>query len=191
MRPAACYGPAMHPTFLVIGGPAVGKSSTSRALAARFERSVHVPVDDLRNMVVGGLALPGPAWGDELVRQVALARGMALAMARAYEAAGFAVVLDDFWDRHGLLEYREAIEAGALTPVLLLPTQAEAHRRNAARSGADPVRAYLDEGIRDTYRQLVPIAADLARDGWLVLDSTDLDVAATVDAILRHARRRG
>lgn len=180
----------MQPIFLVIGGPAVGKSSTSRALAARFERSVHVPVDDLRNMVVGGLALPGPDWDDALVRQVALARGIALAMARAYAAAGFAVVLDDFWDRGGLAEYRESIDAGDVAPVLLLPDQEEAHRRNAARSGADPVRAYLDEGIRDTYRQLVPIAADLARDGWLVLDSTDLDVEATVDAILGSAGRR-
>jgi tRNA A37 N6-isopentenylltransferase MiaA len=34
--------------FLIAGPPAVGKSSTSRALAARFPRCLYIPVDDIR-----------------------------------------------------------------------------------------------------------------------------------------------
>ena len=37
-------------------------AATARALAAHFEKSLHIPVDDLREMVVSGLALPGPTW---------------------------------------------------------------------------------------------------------------------------------
>lgn len=72
----------MKTIYLVVGPPAVGKSTTSRALAARFPRSVHIPVDDLRHMVVAGLALPVAEWSDELTRQVTLARNAAIAMAR-------------------------------------------------------------------------------------------------------------
>jgi len=57
----------MSPMFLVIGSPAVGKSTTSRALAARFHKSVHIPVDNVRDMVVSGLRLPSPVWSDDLV----------------------------------------------------------------------------------------------------------------------------
>ena len=49
----------MHPIYLVVGPPAVGKSTTSGALAARFPKSLHIPVDDFRNMVVSGIELPG------------------------------------------------------------------------------------------------------------------------------------
>ena len=86
----------MNTIYLIIGPPAVGKSTTSRALAGRFPRSIHIPVDDLRNMVVNGLALPAAEWGDELSRQVALARNAVIAMALAYRQAGFTVVIDDF-----------------------------------------------------------------------------------------------
>ena len=64
----------MIPIFLVVGPPAVGKSTTSRSLAAHFPQSIHVPVDDLRDMVVSGLVLPGQDWSAELALQVNLAR---------------------------------------------------------------------------------------------------------------------
>jgi len=105
------------PIFLVVGAPAVGKSTVSRALARSFERGVHIPVDDLRDMVAAGRILPSPEWSTGLVEQISLARRSALAMASRYAQAGFAVVLDDFWDPPGLLEsptaHREAETAKA------------------------------------------------------------------------------
>ena len=176
------------PIFLVVGAPAVGKSTTSRALAARFARSIHIPVDDLRDMVVSGLVLPNPRWSEPLIEQVRLARHSAVASALRYADAGFTVVLDDFWDPPGLLEYDELPGDRRFHRVLLRPDRAEALRRNFGRHGDDPVRAYLDEGIHLVYDNLDTPAAQarLERGRWLVLDTTHLPVDAAVRRILEH-----
>ncbi|MBE2233692.1 MAG: hypothetical protein IAE85_09370 [Anaerolinea sp.] len=74
----------MTPIFLVVGSPAVGKSTTAAALARRFAKSIHIPVDALRDMVAAGQALPGPQWGDELIEQLAASRASAVFMALTY-----------------------------------------------------------------------------------------------------------
>ncbi len=85
----------------------MGKSTTSRALAARSPKSLHIPVDDLRNMVVAGLELPAAVWSADLAQQLTLARASAAQMALAYQAAGFMVVIDDFWDEYNFgTDYR-------------------------------------------------------------------------------------
>jgi predicted kinase len=177
---------AMQPIFLVVGGPGVGKSTTSRALAASFASSIHLPVDDLRHMVVSGLALPSPEWDDELVRQIRLARGAAVQMAEAYAAAGFAVVLDDFYDPHGLVEYRGLLSRPGTVGVVLYPTAEEARRRNAARSTGEEA-GYIDGAIAHAYAVLGPAVGRLAEEGWLVLDTTEMDVAAVVAVIRERA----
>jgi len=179
----------MQPIFLVVGGPGVGKSTTSRALGATFPRSIHVPVDDLRHMVVAGLSLPGPHWGDELRSQITLAREVAVRMALDYAEAGFAVVLDDFYDPHGLAEYRELLARPEAQGIVLFPDQAEARRRNAARSPGE-AGAYIDGAIPIAYGFLEPALERLAAEGWLILDTTALDVDGAVAAILDHARLR-
>ena len=52
----------MSPIFLISGTPASGKSSVSLALMRRFARGVHLAVDDLREMVISGIAHPVPEW---------------------------------------------------------------------------------------------------------------------------------
>ena len=89
------------PIYLLVGSTSAGKSTAARALATSFERGVHVPVDDLRHIVVTGATWPGPDSSEALVRQVALARSAAVRMALDYAAAGFAVVIDDFFDPLG------------------------------------------------------------------------------------------
>jgi hypothetical protein len=177
------------PIFLIVGAPAVGKSTTSRALAARFDRSIHIPVDDLRGMVVSGLVLPNPVWNEPLVEQVGLARRAAIGSALRYADAGFTVVLDDFWDPPGLVEYDEVPQGTTFHRVLLRPGRDEALRRNYGRHGEDPVRGYLDDGIHLVYDLLETEDARerLATGGWLVLDTTHLTVDSAVDRILDHA----
>ncbi len=175
----------MNPIFLIVGPPAVGKSTTSRALAARFSKSIHIPVDDLRMMVVSGLLLPGPEWSDELAQQIALARQSAAETALKYHRAGYGVVIDDFWDAEHLTDYQALLGHPHFHKVVLYPKQEAAHQRNRQRSEGSPEVAYIDEGIQIVYRQLNASAARLAEDGWGVVDTTALSVDDTVAAILR------
>ena len=175
------------PIFLVVGGPAVGKSTTSRALAQRFPKSVHIPVDDLRGMVVSGLAQPGAVWSPSLVEQLVTARQNATHMALAYRQAGFAVVIDDFWDPNSQLsEYAPLFSQPEVHKVLLHPQQQTAHQRNLERNGAGITQQYLDEGIRLTYQSLESVLPELVRHGWLVLDTTEGGVEQTVERILER-----
>ena len=177
----------MTPIFLIVGGPAVGKSTTSRALAAHFPKSVHIPVDDLRMMVVAGLAQPGAAWEEALVEQLRLARENATHIALRYRKMGYAVVIDDFWDAFShLSEYAQLFQQPAVIKVLLYPSQETAHARNWARADSGSTQAYLDEGIRLTYDSLGSALPELVAAGWLVLDTEEGGVEGAVNRIIEH-----
>lgn len=176
----------MEPIFLVVGPPAVGKSSTSRALAARFPKSVHIPVDDFRNMVVSGIKLPGAEWNEELAQQVALARSSAVHMAFLYQQSGFAVVMDDFWDGNHLSDYQTLFGSPDLHRIILFPRQGEAHQRNLKRSGESSDREYLDQGIQIVYQELSAEVEKLGQEGWVVVDSTSLGIEETATNILKR-----
>lgn len=177
----------MPPLFLMIGPPAVGKSSTSKALAAKFDRSIHIPVDDIRTMVVSGLVLPGLDWIPELVQQVTLARESAIQIALRYQQAGYAVVIDDFFDPNRLREYQVLLEAPHSHKFILFPKQETAHARNFQRAADAQGRGYIDQGIHTVYQQLNLVIESLRAEGWIVVDTTDLSIEETVQQILRHS----
>lgn len=171
----------MIPIYLIVGAPATGKSTVSRALAASFPKSIALCVDDLRSMVVSGLVHPSAEWSRELTEQLHLARQSVTEMALRYQAAGYAVMIDDFWDPHTQMnEYRTLFANAALKRVLLYPDQQKAHAQNRQRSGPGAVQAYLDEGIRLVYAHLNTVVDELAQQGWHVLDTTPDTVEATV-----------
>jgi len=64
----------MTPIFLITGSPGVGKTTIGKALAGRFAKSMHIPVDDIRFMVVSGIQQPGLQWSEGLVEQLEAAR---------------------------------------------------------------------------------------------------------------------
>lgn len=175
----------MNPIFIIVGPPAVGKSTTSRVLAARFPKSLHIPVDNLREMVVSGLVLPSAEWSEELSRQISLARLSAVQMALAYQSAGFAVVIDDFMDPNHASDYQPLRGNPVVQKIVLFPQQEAAHLRNLQRSGDSPARAYIDEGIHIVYQQLNEVVPHLAQEGWRVIDTTQISVEQTVEEILR------
>ena len=181
----------MNPIFLIVGFPAAGKSSTSKALMAQFSKGLHIPVDDFRNMVVSGLLLPGPDWSQGLVEQISLARESAIQMALNYQRAGFAVALDDFVDPHRLKEYEGFREQTKVHKLILMPSQTQAHRRNLKRAsqggaGNDQGREYIDEGIRIGYQTFGHLISQLEAEGWWALDNSGLSLEQTVQTILKH-----
>jgi len=175
--------------FLVVGAPAVGKSTTAHALSARFQKSIHIPVDDVRDMVVSGLVHPGETWGADLVEQLTLARRNVTHMAKTYNQAGFAVVIDDFWDPNSrLMEYAELFREPNAHRILLYPSQQAAEERNRRRSGPNGETDYIAGGIRIVYENLRMEVDNLQREGWMIVDTTDKSIEATVDHILTQIK---
>lgn len=175
----------MSSVYLLVGAPAVGKSSTARALALRFTKSIHIPVDDLRDMVESGMAYPGAEWSAALVEQLKLARQTASQMAADYSKAGFDVVIDDFWDPTSkLIEYEDLRGLPEVHRVVLLPSQEAAQARNLKRSGSGAASDYIAAGIQLVYESLESDVDALRGQGWLVLDTTADTIDGAVDRIL-------
>ena len=175
----------MSHIYLIVGAPAVGKSTTAHALAGRFQKSTHIPVDDVRDMVVSGLVYPGDTWGADLIEQLVLARESVTQMAKTYSKAGFTVVIDDFWDPNSRLREYDALFQGAgFHKILLYPNQQAAEERNRKRSGPNGETDYIAGGIRLVYDNLRTEIENLRREGWMVVDTTDKTIKATVDHIL-------
>jgi predicted kinase len=171
----------MAKIFILAGAPAVGKSTAAQALAAEFEKSIHISVDNIRDMVVSGLILPSGNWSQGLIEQLSLARESVVQMAITYNKAGFVVVIDDFWDPNSrLLEYSRLFQESNVHKVLLFPSQQTAEERNLKRAGSE----YIAEGIRTVYENLKTEAANLEQQGWIIADTTDKTVEATVTHIL-------
>ena len=189
----------MGPIFLIMGTPACGKSTVSRALARRFKLGLHIPVDDLRHMVVGGLSdmdFSDDSAAQTTGLQIRLARQAASQMATAYAQSGFAAIIDDFWfnDIPGTpvnlgfdvpeTHYRLGTKAHK---VLLLPsleaTLKRLHSRNSESEGYTKVLASV-------IQQNHPIIEQHPKPGWLVIDSTHLSVEQTVDCLLEKTQIR-
>lgn len=177
----------MSHIFLVVGAPAVGKSTTAHALAAQFEKSVHIPVDDLREMVVSGLVRPSGDWTQGLVEQLALARASATQTAIAYRRSGFVVVIDDFWDPNSQLrEYGPLFHEPNVHKILLFPSQQVAEARNLKRTGLVGGSKYIADGIRTVYASLNAEIASLEDQGWIIADTSEKSIEETVKYILAH-----
>jgi predicted kinase len=177
----------MNPIFLLAGAPAVGKSTSAKALAGKFPKSIHISVDALRDMVVSGFVLPGGEWGADLVEQLIVARASASRMAEIYNKAGFAVVIDDFWDPNSSLsEYEALFQNPNVHRVLLFPNQQAAEARNIKRSGSSEAGTYIADGIRLVYASLNDVVPTLQSEGWLVVDTSDKTVEETIDHIIEY-----
>ena len=173
----------MEHIFFLAGAPAVGKSTTAHALAAQFQKSIHIPVDNVRNMVVSGLVHPGE-WGTSLIEQLRLARESVTQMAHTYNKAGFVVIIDDFWDPNSrLVEYYPLFQGPNVHKILLHPSQRSAEERNLKRFGPGEGTEYIAGGIQVVYEHLRMEAANLERQGWMVVDTSDKSVEATVKHI--------
>ncbi len=160
--------------------PGAGKSTVARALAARFERAAHVEGEALWRQIVSGAAWPERELGGDSERQYELSIRNQCLLARSYAEAGFLPVMDFVVvTRFHLDAYRHYLAGGALRLAVLAPRAEVVTARDAAR--AKPVGdrfAHLDATLR----------AELAGLGAWV-DSSDLDVAATVDAILERRKQ--
>jgi len=168
------------PLFWITGAPAAGKSTVSYALLQRYEFGFHVHVDDMRTWVESGLS-ESVNWTDETTRQFELSELAACDLARRYHDAGFAVVIDHC---RNLARIDAVIEEGLqgldVVKICLVPTLAENLQRNHERTNKifDPKALdFIIEGMQ-------PMLAAENRPGWVMIDSTALDVESTVERVL-------
>jgi predicted kinase len=175
----------MQNILLVVGSPASGKSTVSRAITERSAKGVHIPVDDLRTMVQGGVIHPGPNWTPELIHQLKLARQTATDMALRYREADFLVAIDDFWDSFSQLqEYTTLINSPNVLPIILKPALSVVLARNHARKPPSEFRDHMDDGIRMVYADLDKQETTLRSQGWLIFDTSNDTMEASVARIL-------
>ena len=157
---------------LLTGLSGAGKSTLATALAGARARSVVIPIDDLRDLVIGGRADPTREWTDETRLQFRLAHRAAGRMAGDYAREGFDVFLDQITFPHAVREEIEPFLGGLpLTVLLLMPSVEEAQRRNATRHKRDPeLVAVLHDLIPHLQRDWEPHLEALPAN-WTLLDT--------------------
>jgi tRNA uridine 5-carbamoylmethylation protein Kti12 len=170
------------PIFFVSGTPGSGKTSFSRALLAHFEFGLHLPIDDLREFVISGIAHPiNPTI--ETTRQFRLARVAAMQTAKLYALEGFAIAIDDVLFPNDVTKLeQEFLTDFKVHKILLRPRLEIALFRNASRTNKDFDTAILEPVIRDLYANMNP--EEFHNAGWTVFDSSDLNLETTVCLIL-------
>ncbi|MFN2418684.1 MAG: AAA family ATPase [Candidatus Limnocylindria bacterium] len=164
---------------LITGIMGAGKSSVAQALAERLPRAAHVRGDAFRRMIVTGRAEMVPGANDEALTQLRLRYALAASVADGYAAARFTAVYQDIILGEDLPRVVASIRARPRFVVVLAPRAETALRRAELREGPSGYGEWTAEALDDLLR-------DTPRIG-LWLDTSDLTVPETVDAILLRA----
>jgi hypothetical protein len=171
------------PCFIIGGPPAAGKTTISGLLMARFEKGFHIPVDDLREWVVSGLADPDD-WTEETSRQFRLAEESAADLARRYREAGFAVAFDHCRRTEELDWITDERLGGPPVYRILLFSSLETNlQRNCERTNKDFNTADLIPTIEGLNGMLSPSFG--ARNGWTFFDNEPDGPEEAVDRLLK------
>jgi chloramphenicol 3-O-phosphotransferase len=165
------------PEVLIITGPhGSGKSSVAEALAERYDRVAHIPVDTLRHFVTPtGYVAPGKP-GFE--RQHGLAVRNACALARNFLQERIAVIIDDIVIRRADLDaYVSGLEPAAVPVhcVRLMPSLEVCQQRNRQRS-ADRQASSRVQMIWREFEAAGPLAGS-------TVDNAELSAYAAADRL--------
>jgi cytidylate kinase len=161
--------------LVLSGAPGSGKTTVAALVADRFERGVHLVGDEHWRSIRSGFVEPHLPEAHE--QNILVARSLGAAAAE-YAAGGFGVVLDTIvlpWSLPLVIE--RSVSLGVEAHYLVLrPPLAVALERACARDAAElPEPAVVEQ----MWRAL----GDLGRYEGHGLDTCDLSIGATVDAV--------
>jgi chloramphenicol 3-O-phosphotransferase len=172
-------GAPSPPIILITGNMAAGKSSVAQALAERLPKSVHLRGDLFRRMIVNGQAEMGFQLSAEAAQQLQLRYDLAAASAKRYAQAGFTVVYQDILIGPALPKAIASFAPFAPLVVGLCPRADVLAARERARGKT----GYADRAAVDAFDRV--LRDETPREGYW-LDTSDLTLAETVDAIVRQ-----
>lgn len=169
----------MNQVLLLTGPPGAGKTSVTLAICERFDRMVHVPVDDLRRWVRAGYRHP---WaGDaQAAEQLRMAASAAVAVTRNAVDYRYSVIVDDVVVGDAAEAYRSGLAGldAQVQFVTLLPSLEQCRERDAARGGSS-----LADRIRTLHAEFTEAVTDERQPGATLDTTTDADAYVTADRV--------
>ena len=170
----------MNNIIFITGMAGAGKSTVGRLVARHFPKCLFIQVDELREKMVKGYAIPEDGiFTEEVIQQFQMARSTAIYMAFLYAGHGVNVVIDDVCVPPNFVEqYAALFEVPEVHRVLLYPKAAVVIERIKLRGGpfehikyVPVIYSYLDT---------------MSKAGWIVLDSSEWTIEQTVIEVLSN-----
>ena len=170
----------MNNIIFITGMAGAGKSTVGRLVARHFQKCLFIQVDELREKMVKGYAIPEDGiFTEEVIQQFQMARSTAIYMARLYAGHGVNVVIDDVCVPPNFVEqYAALFEIPEVHRVLLYPKADVVIERIKQRGGpfehikyVPVIYCYLDT---------------MSKAGWIVLDSSEWTIEQTVIEVLSN-----
>ena len=180
MQPSIPTSPQI---ILITGNMAAGKSTIAQVLAERLPKSVHLRGDLFRRMIVNGQVEMSFELSAEAHQQLMLRYQLATEAAKRYFQAGFTVVYQDIVIGAALAEILTMLQDFPFSVVVLCPRAEVVAARDISRSKT----GYLNNDVIRAFDRVLRL--ETPRVGYW-LDSSELTVAETVDAIVRQLARR-
>lgn len=169
----------MNQVLILTGPPASGKTTTALAICERFDRVVHVSVDDLRHWVRAGYRHP---WaGDaQAAEQLRMAADGAALLARNAIDYRYSVIVDDVVIGDQADIYRAALSGleASVQFVTLLPSVDSCVQRDAGRTSPS-----LADRIRVLHAEFAEAVAAGRQPGAVLDTSADADAYVTADRV--------